>query len=371
VPSFKFPNAYAATLAVATAFLSSESPATDAPPGVPAGTPVLSQILASSGLTLNGYVASSYYRSTGYNSFHQFDTHHDTFQLDQAGLQMSHLPSGGFGGSVDLLAGEDARILNVAEHGSHGPFNARQAFIQYAAGSFTFIAGKFVTLAGAESSNPTRNSSFSRSLLFFAEPLTHTGVRVTWAPNERLTFFAGVNNGWNVTSLSSGSKTAELGVSYSPTKQLSLSAQGYFGKVRAYDAARYFVDFVGTWSFTDALELSLSYDRGRQEQLNGSTLNWDGVAGYLTYAFSDQWHLSLRAEYLNDLGGFVTGTRQSLREGTATLTCSPVKSFDLRIEARYDTSGKATFVRTMGATGGIGALDDHQSEFALQAIYHF
>jgi len=343
----------------------------DAPPEAPADTPVLSQILASSGLTLNGYVASSYYLSTGYNSFHQFDTHHDTFQLDQAGLQISHLPGGGFGASVDLLAGEDARILNMAEHGTDGPFNARQAFIQYAAGSFTFIAGKFVTLAGVESSNPTKNSSFSRSLLFFAEPLTHTGARVTWAPNQRLTLFAGVNNGWNATSVSHGSKTAELGVSLAPNGQLTLSAQGYFGRVPGFDASRSLVDFVGTWNFTDRLGFSLSYDRGRQEQRTGPTLNWDGVAGYLAYAFSDQWHLSLRAEYLNDKGGFVTGTRQVLKEGTVTVTFSPAKTFDLRIEARYDTSGEATFVQAMGPAGEIDALDHHQSEYAVQALYHF
>ncbi|MFZ0500307.1 MAG: hypothetical protein WAM21_04315, partial [Steroidobacteraceae bacterium] len=34
----------------------------------------LSQILANSGITESGYVAASYYDSSGYNTYHQFDT---------------------------------------------------------------------------------------------------------------------------------------------------------------------------------------------------------------------------------------------------------------------------------------------------------
>ena len=41
-----------------------------------------------------------------------------------------------------------------------------QAYVQYATGSWTFIGGKFVTLAGAETINPTTDTNFSRSILF-------------------------------------------------------------------------------------------------------------------------------------------------------------------------------------------------------------
>src|SRR5689334_8865315 len=68
----------------------------------PAST--LSQILANSGITESGYVAASYYDSSGYNTYHQFDTSHDTFQLDQAGLQLAYQPKSGFGAVVDVIA---------------------------------------------------------------------------------------------------------------------------------------------------------------------------------------------------------------------------------------------------------------------------
>jgi hypothetical protein len=80
--------------------------ATTAKPGAPS----LADVLGSSGITMTGYIAASYYHSSGYNTFHEFDVQHDSFQLDQAGLQVGYQPKEGFGGFVDVLAGEDARI---------------------------------------------------------------------------------------------------------------------------------------------------------------------------------------------------------------------------------------------------------------------
>src|SRR4029077_48091 len=171
-------------------------------------------------------------------------------------------------------------------------FDVVQGFVQYATGPLTVIAGKYVTLAGAEVIAPTGNTNFSRSLLFFAEPLTHTGVRATYAANDTLSVVAGVNNGWNYSSLStSGSKTAELGVAWTPIKAFALTAQAYVGKDPTFDAQRTLIDAVATYTATDALTLILSYDWGKQEQhaAGSPDLNWSGVAGYANYAINDQW----------------------------------------------------------------------------------
>src|SRR5215813_4371794 len=112
------------------------------------------EMLDSAGLTVSGYVAASYSASNGYPfNIHQFDVEHNTFQLDQAGLQVAYQPKEGFGALVDVIAGEDARILHAAEDGHDTSFDARQAYVQYATGPLTVIAGKFVTLAGAEMIN--------------------------------------------------------------------------------------------------------------------------------------------------------------------------------------------------------------------------
>jgi hypothetical protein len=337
----------------------------------------LAGVLDASGITETGYVAASYYHSNGYSTYHQFDNKHDSFQLDQAALTIAFQPKEGFGALVNVAAGEDMKILNAAEGSNPNTFDVVQGFVQYATGPLTVIAGKYVTLAGAEVIAPTGNTNFSRSLLFFAEPLTHTGIRATYAASDTLSVIAGVNNGWNYSSLStSGSKTAEVGVAWTPSKTFSLTAQAYVGKDSTFDAQRTLVDAVATYSATDALTLILSYDWGKQKQhaAGDPDLDWNGAAFYTNYSFNDQWRASLRLEYLDDKEGFVSGlvgTPQKLKEGTLTFGYAPVKSFELRIEARYDKSDKATFVRKINNIVNADPLANSQTGFALQGVYKF
>jgi hypothetical protein len=348
-------------------------------PAKPAATagPSVSDVLTASGITESGYVAASYYHSNGYSTYHQFDNKHDSFQLDQASLTIAFQPKQGFGALVDVAAGEDMKILNAAEGSNPNAFDIVQGYVQYAGGPVTLIAGKYVTLAGAEVIAPTGNTNFSRSLLFYAEPLTHTGIRASYAANDTISLVAGINNGWNYSSLStSGSKTAELGLAWAPSKVFSLAAQAYIGKDPSFDAQRTLIDAVATYNATDALTFIVSYDWGQQEQhLAGNPdLDWNGLAFYTNYALSDQWRLSLRLEYLDDKDGFVSGllgTPQKLKEGTITFGYAPIKSFELRIEARYDKSDKPTFVRTLTEDESASPLADSQTGFALQGVYKF
>ena len=228
-------RAIAAAVIVATAprlLLAADAPAAPAP-AAPA-VPGLSDLLTGWGLTTSGEFAASYYHSNGYpgSTWRGFDQDHDSFQLDEAGLQIGYQPKQGVGGFVDVIAGTDAQILSLNEGGSGNSIDVRQAYLQYATGPLTIIAGKFVTMAGAEVINPAQNSNFSRSLLFWElEPLDHTGLRATFAATDTLTFSFGVNNGWNYTDLStSGSKTGEFNATWAPNKIVSVAVTGYFGK---------------------------------------------------------------------------------------------------------------------------------------------
>ena len=58
--------------------------------GAPAAT--LAQLLTNSGITASGYLAATYYHSSGGNTYHQVDTRHDAFPLDQAGLTLAYRP---------------------------------------------------------------------------------------------------------------------------------------------------------------------------------------------------------------------------------------------------------------------------------------
>ncbi len=341
----------------------------------PAG-PALSDVLTASGLTATGYVAASYYHSNGYSSDHQFDNKHDSFQVDQAAFTLAYQPKESFGALVNVVAGEDMKILNAAEGSNPNTFDIVQGFVQYVGGPITVIAGKYVTLAGAEVIAPTGNSNFSRSFLFYAEPLTHTGLRATYAVTDTLSLAAGVNNGWNYSSLTtSGSKTAEVGLSWTPAKAFALTAQAYVGKDPTFDAQRTLVDAVATYNATDSLSFIASFDLGKQEQHTSGDpeLEWNGAAFYTNYALSDQWRVSLRLEYLDDKNGFVTasGVAQTLKEGTITFGYDPVKNFELRLEARYDKSTEPTFIRNISEDPSVNPLAASQTGFALQGVYKF
>jgi hypothetical protein len=77
---------------------------------------------------------------------------------------------------------------------------------------------------------------------------------------------------------------------------------------------------------------------------------------------------------MDDKDGFVSGligTPQKFKEGTLTFGYAPVKSFELRIEARYDKSDKSTFVRTLTEDESVNPFADNQTGFALQGVYKF
>ncbi len=371
-----------AALAVATILTAASGAAlADDAAAKSAGTK-FDEMLDSAGLSVSGYVAASYLASSGYPfNIHQFDVEHNSFQLDQAGLQVAYQPKEGFGALVDLMVGEDARILHGAEDGHDNSFDLRQAYVQYATGPLTIMAGKFVTLAGAEVINPTLNTNFSRSLLFFdSEPLTHTGVRGSYALTDEFTVTAGINNGWNLTSTSYGSKTGEFGLAYNPSSKLfAIALNGYFGKVEQFDAEKTLIDVVGTYNVTSQLSIVLNFDWDQQDNGlidaggNLKDASWNAAALYVNYAINDQFRVSLRGEYLDDQDGFVTGAKQTLKEGTLTVGYSPVKSFELRAEFRYDKSGAGTptFFKTRAAIAASTPDTDSLSQFALQAVYKF
>jgi hypothetical protein len=375
---YRYPAAAAVALILAGA--SGAALADDAPAPKAAMTK-FDELLDSAGLTVSGYVAASYYASNGYPiNIHQFDTRHNTFQLDEAGFQVAYQPKEGFGALLDVIAGEDAKILHQAESGNSSAdsqFDLRQAYLQYATGNLTVMAGKFVTLAGAEVINPTLNTNFSRSILFFdSEPLTHTGVRAAYALGE-FTLTGGVNNGWNSTSTDFGSKTGEASIAWAPASKLfALSVNAYFGKNEAFDAEKTLVDVVATYNATSQLSFVLNFDWDQQDKglidqagaLHDAS--WNAAALYVNYAINDQFRVSLRGEYLDDTDGFVTGAHQTLKEGTITFGYAPVKAFELRAEFRYDKSGAGTptFFRSRTAQG---PDSDNLSQFALQAIYKF
>jgi hypothetical protein len=330
--------------------------ADDAAPAKPA-IPVVSDILEASGLTLTGYVDGTYAAQ------HDDTTKKDysTFALQQAAFTLSKLPTAGFGALVNVIAGENPYSATgfgstPAGQGSGTTgFYVLQGFVQYARGAWTVQGGKFSTLAGAEVAAPINNTNTTRSLLFSYEPVTNTGLRVTYAATDTLNLILGVNNGWTSSqdTADGPDKTLEAGIAYTPSKTLAWTLQGYYGRDKsnyvdengAIDAKIGLLDTVLTWSATGALTLVGSVDYGSVQSTSLTpSASWYGVALYGNYAINDLWRVSLRGEYFDDRDGYLTknftadngGSDQKLKEVTLTFGYDPIKSVELRLEGRYD-----------------------------------
>jgi hypothetical protein len=355
--------------------------------------PALGDVLDASGIAVSGYLDTSYSHLSGDGVFTSgfanrvFDTQKDGFAVQQAALNIGYQPKEGFGAFVNLTLGNDADVIAPYDrYPSASKFDVTQAYAQYAGSGFTVIAGKYVTLAGAEVIASPSNPNFSRSILFgFAIPFTHTGVRATFTPSDTVSLILGVTNGWDDLKDTNTSKTVEVGATFAPVKAFSIAASGYFGKERVAglvgsgtEGQRSLIDVVATWNITDALTLILNADWGKQDNfgefLTSQELyvgpnydaKWDGVAGYVNYTLNDNWKLSLRAEYFDDKDGYRTGVVQKWKEVTGTVAYLPTKHAELRFELRGDSSDVASFSKSNGTDAG-----KSQESVAVQALYKF
>jgi len=351
-----------------------------------AAGPTLGDVLKASSIDVNGYLDFSYtHRSTDDQqtpTFRNYDTERNSFNLHALDLAISSLPASGFGGMAELQYGRDTVANAPVGQSTTSNLDVLQAFLQYQKGSVAVMAGKYTTLAGAEVAQAPANTNFSRSFLFtFAEPVTHTGVRVTYTLNDNYKFIAGVNNGWNILNESAAGncqtdgkcadgKTLELGVSATPIKLLSLSGAFYQGEEYSGTAAdtlgsRKLLDLVATFNVNDNLNFVLNYDNGQQERaVTAGTAKWDGIAVYGNYKLNDTWRTSVRAENFKDKDGFRTGTVQKLKEVTLTVGYAPAKNAELRGEVRRDTSDQTVF------TEG-GTAKKNQTSFGVEGVLKF
>ncbi len=377
-------------VSVAAACLNTAYAADPKMPEKPA-VPSLGQVMEATGISVNGYIDTSYTYLEGTGTFtggvpnRVFDRERRSFNINALDLTLSALPPDGFGGLVNLTAGSDAQVIGSVGTDLNDEFDVTQAYVHFAKGGLMLIGGKYVTLSGAEVIKSPANLNFSRSILFgYAIPFAHTGVRAYFtpggsavAPDGKWTFIAGVNNGWDVLkeSLSiatdgtvADEKTIELGVLGSLTKSISLAASYYTGnEPGATVGKRDLLDIVATFNATDALSFVLNYDTAKQEDAVavGTDAKWNGLAAYVNYKLSDAWRTAFRAESFDDKNGFRTGVTQKWKEYTLTLANTPAKNVELRGEVRHDTSDQSSFNQPDGTT------KKSQNSLALEAIYKF
>ncbi|HKB63217.1 MAG TPA: outer membrane beta-barrel protein [Burkholderiales bacterium] len=367
------------------------APATVLAQAKPAPAPTLDKVLEASGISVSGYIDAGYThldKNAGFNT-RVFDGQSSSFGLNQFGLTVAKQPKEGFGGLVNLTVGRDAQFIHSFPDAAPGSmFDITQAYLQYAGGPLTVIAGKFVTLSGTEVIASTGNTNISRSILFGAIPFTHTGVRATWALSDTVSLIAGVNNGWDQVTDTNKGKTVELGATLNPIKPLNIALSAYSGKentapstapLTGADGTRTSINAVVSYAIIDPLSVGLEVLSVSQDNavsgVSGSAIKgkYTGVAGYVTYMVTPKFRGVLRVESFDDkdgirfIGNGPTATTSSTkyREATVTGAYLASDSFEARAEVRRDQGTNAVFTDSQGATS------KSQMSIAFQGLYKF
>lgn len=351
-----------------------------------AATPTLKEVLGASGISASGYVDAGYNYMTADTggSLRVFDVEHSEFSVHQFATFLAYQPKEGAGVFVNLTAGEDADLISSNGSFAGGTvtdsagdtatvggdnFDVTQAYAQYTSGPLTLMAGKYVTLNGAEVIDSRGVPNASRGILFgYAIPFTHTGVRGALALGSA-TLYAGVNNGWDQLDDTNKQKTGELGVGFS-AGPLAVFASGYAGNevsgVSGVNGLRTIADVVLTLKAGDMLTFIVNGDVGSQDDAiaAGSDAKWSGVAAYANAQFTPALRGSLRAEYFNDEDGFRTGTVQKWKEVTLTLAHACDANLDMLFEVRSDKSDVNAFTED-------GVATDDNLSVNVKALYKF
>jgi len=265
---------------------------------------------------------------------------------------------------LDLGYGSVGTIINAANGGSlsagnvGGSFLIEQAFGTISLpGNLTLDFGKFVTTAGAEVIEANKNWLYSRSFLFNAIPLVHTGVRANLKVNDQLTLQASLVNGWNNDPDNNAWKTIGVSASFTASPMVTAILTGYFGKEGPQAMGTtsgdltVLIDAVGAFTINDKFGLNLNIDYIKAPPSSPVSGDYQIGASLMgRYILTEHAYLAARAEFLSSHSDAASHTT-TVEEGTVMLGVPVGKNFELRPEVRADFSNDDVYA-PVGMTGG-------------------
>lgn len=269
---------------------------------------------------------------------------------------------------ADLGYGQLASLISGGTIGTSA-FAAQQAYASLRIPGVTQLSidfGRFNTTAGAEVIEANRNWLYSRSLLFFIIPVTHTGVRLNYKVSDMLSLQASLVNGiFNDQPDNNSDKTFGGSVAITPASTTSIIATAYLGREAAEGSDpnpyRFTGDLVIAHNFSDKLGVNFNYDYvkvGDTYVTGGSLMGRLGLAEHL--------NLAARGELLLDHGFLfapVPGmdiSNTTVYEGTLMLGVPFGGHFEARAEFRGDFASEAVFITDVDAMGDASEFEDKQ-----------
>ena len=338
-------------------------------------------------LGLSIYLQTSYSYNfnspgSGLNDQRIFDQKANSFMIDLAEIVFAKdPPTGGVGFKLKLSAGETAKYIHSLGLGSTNPdlpFDLTEAYISYVAPVGKGIRvdfGKMATFIGAEVIEARDNPNYSRSFLFnYAEPFTHTGIKIGYNFTDAVNAAMFVVNGWDNSSDNNAAKSYGLSIGFTPADAFSGSINMIAGPEQTSNNSNYrsLLDIVATIKPIKPLSLILSGDLGYEPMVLGiGDSTWSGISAIAKYDITDMHSVAIRGTYFNDRQGSRTGTAQELKEVTLTWETKLFGTLLLRPEYRHDWSNRKGFdtnIPGLAVMNGNGTMKQ-QDTLAFGVMY--
>ena len=353
-------------------------------------------------LTLAMFAEASYswnFRTTPglVNYDRVFDVERDHLDLNQVDFQVARAVTASptawdVGGLLEVQYGRDARFLHsngLDFYGSANPqlnppdqFDLTQAYVTLnvpVGPGITVLAGKFVTLLGYETINPTANALFSHTYSFgYAIPFTNTGVTASYPINNQWTFTGGFTRGWDQALKDDNGDALDVIGQFAYTSYKVQGLKGFINFISGPESAdivpdhvnRYWrsvIEAIATYAYGDNWTFAGDglYGYEPKAGIGGKNASWYGAALYATYKFNSYLSATARGEYFNDHDG-ARGLGAEVYEATAGLEITPfptntyLSTLLFRPELREDWSGEKAF-----------GVNNNQTTLAADLIYKF
>ncbi|HEV7767690.1 MAG TPA: outer membrane beta-barrel protein [Thermoanaerobaculia bacterium] len=243
------------------------------------------------------------------------------FSLNLAQVQWTRPASAEepLGFTLALAAGEGEDVVHAAEDLRH----VYQASVAWCLPNGVVLEGGiYPSHIGMESFYSKDNWNYTRSWMGEFTPYYQTGVKASYAFNERWSGQVHLLNGWQNIRDNDDGKAIGTQIAYSKGP-FSASLNTYF------DQSRKFADVVAIYKVSDRLQLGATVDIADDD-----IEDWHAVGVYGRLAANDRHAVAVRAEHFST---------QELQEITVTYEHRPRRNLILKLEGRYDRSDADVF----------------------------
>jgi hypothetical protein len=258
---------------------------------------------------ISGFVAAGWNYTDPNTDLDNDET--DGFSLDQAWITINKAATAesraGF--NLEFQMGELAFESNTAGGGGApvgseniGLYAASVSYLAPLGNGLMVDAGILATALGAEVEAQNGNWQITRGAVFGLQPITNTGVTLTYGLTDNISVMMGALNDPLLSDRADASNTTGL------TSQVSYS-QGNFGLNVGYnyggggfggDYRAGLLDVVATLDVNDNLSAWVNYDYATQEATNGaSSSSQNGIAFAARLAVMENTGISGRFEYVS------------------------------------------------------------------------